>query len=267
MDMGAHDGKDEVSMPDYTTYPLGIDVSAWQGTNNWDTIASRARFAFIKAGQNVSPDARFAENWNNSSGKLPRGGYWFYDWRPSGSSPESQGSKMLQTVQPPGELPPVMDFENPYGGWSPVPFPGRDASLDLIKRFRDAIEAEKMLLYMNSSSLKTLLPFPSWLTDICDLWIAAYPLIEQPKGTWRMVRTPSEIPSFWIPSTYGWPWKFWQFTPKLDGALYGAGSKDLDGNLFNGSEADLREYTGFGGLTLAEKVDRLWQAHPELHNA
>ena len=266
MDVETYARKDEAGMPDYTNCPLGIDVSAWQGTINWNTAASRAKFAFIKGGQNLTPDTKFSDNWTNSRDKLPRASYWFYDWRPSGAKPEAQGSKMLQTVQPPGEIYPVMDYENPYGGWSPVPFPGRDASLDLIKRFYDAIEADKMLLYMNSSSLKTLLPFPSWLADICDLFIAAYPLIEQPKGTWRMVRNPAEIPSFWVPSTYGWPYTFWQFTPKLDGTLYGVGSLDLDGDLFNGTDAELRAYTGFGGLTLSEKVDRLWAEHPELHD-
>ena len=251
-------------MPDYTTYPLGIDVSLWQGDIDWQRVATRAKFASIKAGQNLFSDPKFATNWLNSKDKLPRNGYWFYDWRSSGASAESQAETMAATVQPPGELPPMMDFENPYAGWSSTPFPNRSAALDLIKRFRDNLETIRMILYMNSSTLRTLLPFPSWLTDEVDLHIAAYPLVNV-GGSWVQPRTPADIPQNWIPSTYGWPPKFWQFTSKMDGTLFGVGSKDLDGDLFIGTEQELAEYCNTSEISDAEKLRRLWEAHPELH--
>lgn len=251
-------------MPDYKTYPLGIDVSFWQGNIDWDRVAARARFVSIKAGQNLEPDARFAQNWQGSMGKLPRNGYWFYDWRPTGASAEAQADKMDATVQPVGELPPMMDFENPYGGWSPTPFPNRATALDLIKRFRDILDTGRMILYMNSSTLRTLLPFPSWLTDEVDLHIAAYPLVNI-GGSWVQPKSPADIPDNWIPATYGWPPKFWQFTSKMDGTLYGVGSKDLDGDLFMGTEDEFYKYVGVtGAISDAEKLRRLVDAHPEL---
>lgn len=250
-------------MPDYTTYPLGIDVSFWQGDIDWRKVSTRAKFAFIKAGQDIFPDAKFLQNWTNSKDKLPRGAYWFYDWRQGAKPTQEQSDKMRGLVDPPGELPPVMDFENPYAGWSTTPFPARDIALDLIRRFRDGLQVTRMLLYMNSSTLRTLLPYPDWLVTEFDLWIAAYPLIKY-GTTYIQPRTPAEIPQNWIPSTYGWQPKFWQFTSKLDGTLFGVGSKDLDGDLFMGTEAEFIKYTGIKTLSDSEKLKRLVDAHPEL---
>ena len=137
--------------------------------------------------------------------------------------------------------------------------------LELIRRFKDAVRVPRMILYCNQSTLKMLQPFPTWLTTEFDLWVAAYFYIP---GTSNLMTTPSQIPDNYAPNTYGWPWKFWQFTPKLPGSFYGVGSGDLDGDLFNGTAEDLKAYTGFTPkLTDAEKLERLWQAHPELHDA
>jgi len=250
-------------MGKYSTYPLGIDVSFWQGVNDWDKIAARAKFAFIRAGQDRFPDAKFTLNWNASQGKLPRGAYWFYDWRRNASTTEEQAALFRSLGVAEGELPPVMDFEDPYSSWSDTPFPNRDAALDLIRRFRDGvIIAGRMILYCNSSTLKKWQPFPAWLTDEFDLWIAAYPYAT---GSWNMTNNPDQIPDAWYPATYGWDYKFWQFTPKLPGKLYGVGSGDLDGDLFNGTQDELNDYTGSLIVSDAEKLNRLWDAHPGLH--
>jgi hypothetical protein len=48
-------------------------------------------------------------------------------------------------------------------------------------------------------------------------------------------------------------------------------SKELDMNWFNGSVAELRQWASIDAappttpLTLEQKVEKLWHAHPELH--
>lgn len=245
------------------SYAQGVDVSFWQGINNWNQVASKVNFAFIRAGQSVYIDSKFFQNWEQSKGKILRGAYWFYDWRGNGGTPDAQAKKFKETVQPVGELPMVMDFENPYAGWSSTPFPTKTNALSMIQRFRDALKVERMIIYCNPSTLKQWTPLPYWLTEDYDLWIANYPYAT---GTTSMVKDPSEIPSGWKPSTYGWEWKFWQYTSKLPGVEYGVGSGDLDGNMFNGDITMLKKYASVEmELTDAEKIQRLWEAHPELH--
>lgn len=64
----------------------------------------------------------------------------------------------------------------------------------------------------------------------------------------------------------GWDeWWMWQWTSK--GIPYGApDASNMDYNVFNGTEEDFMKWLGLGNqLTLEEKVDALWEAHPELH--
>jgi len=60
-------------------------------------------------------------------------------------------------------------------------------------------------------------------------------------------------------------WKFWQWTSS--GRPFGVQSQSLDYSIFNGTEEELRAYLGLGPkpVTIEEKVERLWGAHPELH--
>ena len=60
-------------------------------------------------------------------------------------------------------------------------------------------------------------------------------------------------------------WTFWQWTSS--GKPFGVQSQSLDYSVFNGTEAELRAFLGLGPqpITLEEKVERLWAAHPEVH--
>ena len=248
----------------YESNAKGIDVSFWQGQNDWQKIAGKVDFAFIRAGQGIYPDTKFNDNWNQSGNKLLRGAYWFYDWRTGKGTPEQQAEKFLETVVTPGELPFVMDFENPYGGWANTPVPSKTTAFNYIQKFRDALKVERMIVYTNPAMLKLWTPLPYWLMQDYELWVANYPYAS---GTTRQVKTHEEIPDGWQPSTYGWKWKFWQYTSKLPGFDYGVGSGDLDGDLFNGTKAELLEYAGIVPPVVpdSEKLKRLWEAHPELH--
>jgi hypothetical protein len=69
-------------------------------------------------------------------------------------------------------------------------------------------------------------------------------------------------------TTYGWTPTYWQYSAKTDGQRFGVGSLDLDGDVFIGDEKKLQELCNPNAqpeLTDAEKLRRLWEAHPELH--
>ena len=57
---------------------------------------------------------------------------------------------------------------------------------------------------------------------------------------------------------------------KGNGTEYGVASHYVDLDRWNGTSDDILEYFGLTGQpepepTLEEKVDKLWEAHPELH--
>lgn len=220
----------------------GIDVSFWQGVVDWDKAASRVEFAFLRAGQNMSIDSWFIENWQKSSGKLPRGAYWFYDWR-SGKASAAEHGDLFGSVIGGAELPAVMDFENPYQGWSDTPFPGKTASVDIMRRFQDAAQIERPILYTNAATLRAWGTLPADITDNWYLWVAAWPTILR-NGKWDAVRSFDEIPANWTPATYGWPYTFWQYTCKLDGKAHGMTGLDLDGDVFNGTADEFAAFIG-----------------------
>lgn len=247
-----------------SVYVPGMDVSFYQGaTNDFDTAhANGIRFAIIRAGQNLTKDSQFDNNWARAKGKVLRGAYWFYDWRSTGASPEAQGAAFKRILgDDPGELPPTMDFEDPYSTWTEEAFPSRTNAYDIMRRFKAAVGSNRGILYTNQATLSMLAPYPSDITAEWLLWVAQWPLIK-PEGVARQCRDMSEIPAGLRPTTYGWTWTFWQYSAKTDGRRFGVGSLDLDGDVFNGTEADLNALCNVvvpnKKLTLEEKVAMLW---------
>jgi GH25 family lysozyme M1 (1,4-beta-N-acetylmuramidase) len=113
------------------------------------------------------------------------------------------------------------------------------------------------ILYSRKNWLENYL-YPEQLISV-DLWLAQYNNIQ---GKYALERTcPPALPrghSDWlIHQTGGYCVPF-----------CGAASTFLDYDRWNGSEDDVRNYFGYGGeqpeLTLEQKVEKLWQAHPEL---
>ena len=240
----------------------GADFSFYQDDINEEKTQDLLDFVIPRSSQNLYTDTWFLRNWKKFT-RRPRTSYHLYDWRPSGANPTAQGKYFRELI---GNIRnPTMDFELPWEGWSPVPFPEREKAFNHMRMFRDAVASERMTLYINVSTLKTLQPFPNWLIDEWDLWIAAYLKVLKPV-TWAMmqngisnewvvkdgvyhywdvIRSFDEIPDDRSPETFGWPWKMWQFTNVLNGEYYGMKSKGLDGNLFNGTTEELNECFGF----------------------
>lgn len=242
------------------TKTLGIDVSFWQDRNDtpqgvdWQKARSAgAVFAFIKASQDTWKDQDFDYNWSHAKAAgILRGAYHFYDYR---RSPTTQAHYLANLLKDdPGELPPVLDLEL-YPAWGEAK---RSNLLANVQAFLITMKQEgydRVIFYSNPSMiLYTLNPIPDWLTKY-PLWIAHYGVSE---------------PMAKAVAPWG-KWTFWQYTDKGDGLAFGMESKGLDMDWFNGSEAELRAFAGLQAaptpleLTDAEKLDRLWEAHRELH--
>jgi len=105
-------------------YPVqGVDVSAYQGTINWDVLASQdIDFAWIKATEGSSyQDPRFARNWAEAHDtELLVGAYHFLSVDSPGTD---QAANVIATVsRNRGDLPVVVDVEC-YGEYCHTPPP------------------------------------------------------------------------------------------------------------------------------------------------
>ena len=218
---------------------VGIDVSLWQDDNSTpqmvDFHQSRragVSFAFMKASQGTFADPDFVMNWQHAAeAGLPRGAYHFFTWDVSVSEQARFFAGLLKNN--PGELPPVLDFE--MRKYAPADQLRASCSAKIFLMEVEQILGVRPMLYTSPSYWKefgaaddiTFLDYP--------LWIAHY-YVDAPK-----------VPAPWK------TWTFWQWsTGKGLGPHYGAESKDIDLNVFNGTEANLRERFGLSALPLPE---------------
>lgn len=213
----------------------GVDTSFWQTerrTNPWGRIdwrqmaAKGVRFAFIRAGQGKYPDPCFEYDFKAAGDNgILRGAYWFYEYR-AGLDPgaRDQAKRFLDATKGDGgELGYVMDFERPNGEW-PV-LPPRSRCHDIMDDFYAVLDGARVkadLFYSNPAGLLHIAP-PERITNRRKLWVAHYGVVR--------------------PTVYSWKeWTFWQYTDRLDAGQYGVpttAAKQLDGNYFNGTYADL----------------------------
>ena len=89
----------------------GIDISKWNGEWNAEkTKSAGATFVFIKASQAAYIDPKFLANWKIAKdAKLMLGAYHYMDY----TRPVRESANFYATILEnyPGELPPVVDFE------------------------------------------------------------------------------------------------------------------------------------------------------------
>lgn len=206
---------------------LGIDVSIWQDDNSTAQMmnfaqakAAGAKFVFIKASQGGLLDPDYVNNWLHAEQELPRGPYHFYDWRVDYQLQLNLFRRIVEND--PGEMPPVLDYEMKTA--APHPSLASAIALRFLRDLEQGI-GKTPLLYTSPGywgefgrNLPAFAHYP--------LWIAHY-------GAWR-----PRIPRPWT------NWTFWQFSSKGDGLKFGAESKSLDMNYFNGSEEELRAWCG-----------------------
>ncbi|MBO4326999.1 MAG: glycoside hydrolase family 25 [Clostridia bacterium] len=209
--------------PSSEKYPVrGVDLSSYQGTVDWDTLASQGiSFAFIKATEGSKHiDPYFEKNWDNASKTgLRIGAYHFFSFESSG---EKQAELFCGNVKPVDRmLPPVIDVEF-YGSFKSE----KDIDAAQIKQeLRVLVDkltetyGMKPVIYASKDTYSAIVK-----NDFgdCDLW-------------YRSVY--SAVPD-------GVDWTFWQYSNRHRLKGYDGKEKYIDMNVFCGSPEEFEAYRG-----------------------
>jgi GH25 family lysozyme M1 (1,4-beta-N-acetylmuramidase) len=214
---------------------LGADVSKWQGEMNWQTCSDAgAKFAFIRAGSisiggELYTDYHFIRNASLAADYMPVGFYWYF--RPQ-HDPVAQADYFCNLIRDEDwKLPPVLDLEN-NGYLGPV-------------SVTEAAKIFTMQVYVNLDIFPVLYTRGYWFNentisdavwDFVDLWIARYTSRSKP---WGNLFDSSRLK----PHSFD-DWTFWQYSADGNGRgpEFGAKSKSIDLNWFNGDQAAFDKY-------------------------
>lgn len=199
--------------PSPSVFAQGIDVSAYQPTVNWQSVAAAGiSFAFIKATEGTGVvDRSFASHWVGAKAAgLLRGAYHFF--RPAEDAATQAHHYLAQFGSDPGELPPVIDVELADHTPGPEVQDGVSTWLDIVE------EALGRPLVYTMPGFWNTLPTRADIAGKSDLWVA----------NWGV-----QMP---VLCTGYSKWTFWQFTntATIQG-IPGA----MDASHFNGTLADL----------------------------
>jgi lysozyme len=226
---------------------LGIDVSKWSGEVNWSKARSAgARFAFARAGACslkgiCYKDYQFDRNSQIAPDYMPIGFYWYF--RPQ-HDPDIQANYFCSLIRDKKyKLPPVIDLEE-TGTLGPSQV---TVSVDTMAR----------QIFHRLDVWPLLYSRAVWLNDhtidcnlwkLLKLWVARYNA--SLTGPWS--------DDYCIPRDFE-DWDFWQFSADNNGrgAEFGAKSKSIDLNYFNGGEAKFNEYIGAGVPKLIKITSRM----------
>jgi lysozyme len=245
-------------------YTIGNDVSIWQDVDSTPQmvdfskmLAAGSRFVFVKASQWARLDGDFVFNWANAKrAGILRGAYHFIDptYPPTGVHVNEWARTQARffwgaLANDPGELPAVVDCEK-AGALTRAQY--QEFLKAFIGEWNVITRKRKLIIYTSAGFWASYGSTEVFWAGF-DLWLAQYTLAASPA-----------LPKPWT------RWVFWQYSAVGPGPTYGAESKGIDMNRFNGSEAELYAYAGATPPepqepTDAEKLRRLWEAHPDLH--
>jgi lysozyme len=143
--------------PDRHRYPVrGIDVSHYQGTIDWPTVARHdVTFAYVKATEGVEGrDAQFTRNWRGAQRAGIRvGAYHYFIFC---RSPRAQAQNFLAVApRRAGALPPAVDLE--LARSCPAGLTGREMrnELDTFLAVVEARERRRAILYITPQFFET----------------------------------------------------------------------------------------------------------------
>lgn len=203
-------------------YPVwGVDVSAYQGDIDWQTLSGQGvQFAFIKATEGSSfADPQYAANMAGAQqAQIPAGAYHFFSFDSAG---DTQADNFIGVVgDTPLTLPPVIDVELYCAHKQSPPDAQRvHAELDVLIRRIEQQYGVKPILY---STMKAYRLYLAGEYEDCDIWI-------------RNVFTLPALPD-------DRPWTFWQYSDKGRLQGYDGEEKFIDLNVFSGSASEFADY-------------------------
>jgi lysozyme len=221
------------------------DISKWQGPIDWVKMKSKCDAVIIKASQKNYMDPMFLANWAGAKAVgLLRAAYHYMDWTdPTNWGGEAQAKFFGDTIAfDPGELPPVLDFEEHQDSTGKIdvimPLNVLEHLQDALSNLEDRFHRPPMIYtgvgvwnaHTNSGTLKG--NDPRW--KHYPLWVA----------NWDV--TSPAIPVPWTELHAGEQYVYWQYTAKGIAADYGIGPAclQLDLNKFNGTLDNLRTFAG-----------------------
>lgn len=201
---------------------LGIDVSKWQASVDWQAVANDGvEFAFIRVSHGTNTiDQFFEANWDGArEAGILRGAYQYFE---PGQNPITQADILLDKMGPlqPGDLPPVIDVES-HGDLSSTTVAAK------VKQWVDHVEAAlgvKPIIYTGRYFWQDYVKTSAYAEY--PLWIAHY-----------TTGCPN-LPLQWS------DWTFHQYTDK--GSIDGVDG-NTDTNRFNGDKAALLAFANAGG--------------------
>ena len=214
-------------------YPVtGIDVSAFQGTVDWPTVVTTGiSFTYIRASEQANiPDSFFSANYRAAKANgLYAGAY--HRARPNVSGGRDQAAYLLGQAQYASDgrtLPPMLDIEWPRSNWTGVNACYNMTPAQLVAWMRDFVDEVKI----RTGRLATIYTNPNWWGPCTsnDATFGAYPLFNS-----GYLPSPPPLPAGWT------TWTFWQYTNSL--TVPGI-SGNVDGDVFNGTPAELAELAG-----------------------
>ncbi|MEV0158114.1 GH25 family lysozyme [Micromonospora sp. NPDC050686] len=208
----------------------GIDVSHYQGTINWSSVAdSGVDFAYAKVTEGTGyTDPTYL---TNRSGARANGIYFgaYHFGRPDQGNPRGQADRLVDTSRYSSDgttLPPMLDIE--WSASQPTCFGlSTSAMVSWISQFLDQVK-------VRTGKLAMIYTNPNWWNPCTGNSTAfgSYPLFHS-----RYADTPGTLPSGWSRFT------LWQWTSS--GSVPGV-SGGVDRDVFNGTLADLRKLCGGG---------------------
>lgn len=218
--------------------PFGIDISKWNGMNDYAKMRANTSFVFVKATESWGyTDPKFYQNWQGLAGHN-RGAYC-YVWL--SDDPLRQANHLIDIVTQAGvdwkydRL--VLDLERSGHGLSKAEVSRR--VLVMMERIKE-VTGRYPILYSRKYWVQDnmLLTDPRLIN--ADWWLAYYrTALPYP------LYTPEMPPPPILPTGVN-KWLFHQTCEKGKGREVGVGSYYVDQNRFNGTRAELDAYFGRG---------------------
>lgn len=195
----------------------GVDVSVWQGAIDWAKLATKAQFAFIRAGYgNDAVDPKLTANITGAvANAVPFGLYWYV--KPDKSWERHADNFYVAWQASPGQLPPVLDIEDNGGlGKSAL----ESWLVKLVNRF-EGLAGEAVMIYTSAGFWNASMPLTNWAKNR-KLWVANWTAGSEPI-----------LPAEWANAANPRTWEFWQWSAQGIGADYGAQSTYIDLNRYH----------------------------------
>lgn len=248
----------------------GQDYSHYQVTVNFPlAVASGQEWFYLKASEGGRPgrpsllDAKYAEHATGARavGK-PFGPYHFLTMY---QRAEEQVAWMRQCAPDPTPLPPILDAEqHPYEPLnSTVPLANKRTHVRNWLLEAERLYARRPLIYTGPYWWKDNIGDVPWAKDY-QFIIAGYLFYKQVIPATFTPYWPGPRTLFYIPRENVIAWQYAGDIPNINNATYPWATGAQDFNV--GDEAAIWKLANYKPPTTdAERLARLWAAHPELH--